>query len=72
MITVTISINGRPIFSTSAVNRGATAFDITRYQITDTKHELLHWPADGAIVLARRMLDAVPDEQVKRLAEAHK
>jgi hypothetical protein len=61
MITVSILINGQPIYTRSAVNRIAE----TGAYILDTGEMIVHDPKDGAIALAHKMLDTI--EEVKSL-----
>ena len=60
MITVTILINGHPIFTRSAINRGQSKRSLrkTRYELDDGS-EILHKREDGAVVLAKKMLDTI-------------
>ena len=64
MITVTILINGNPILTRSAVNKGKHPSGYTRYDLDDGSH-VLHKPKDGAVILAKMMLDSirVPEEE---------
>jgi hypothetical protein len=55
MITVTILINGQPIFTRSAVNKGEQTDGRHRY-IGDDGFELFHHREDGAVPLAIAML----------------
>ena len=66
MITVTILINGQPIYTRSAVNRRR---DIGKY-VVDDGSLIEHNPDDGAVPLAIKMLESIqedPDEIVKRV-----
>lgn len=64
MITVSILINGNPIYTRSAVNVGhvkeATWGKERRcdYELDDGSH-LQHSPSDGAVKLAKMMLDTI-------------
>lgn len=61
MISVTIFINGEPLFARTAVNR----LDEHGVYILDTGERIMHDPADGAIALAIKMLHTIyedPDE----------
>lgn len=61
MITVNILINGQPIYTRSAVNR----LKEHGVYIGDDGTRIEHDPEDGAIVLAKKMLDTIyedPDE----------
>lgn len=61
MITVTISINGSPIFTRSATQElpmqkdGKYPYDI------DTGETVLHHPNDGAVALAKMLLDTITE-----------
>jgi len=65
MITVTISINGKPIYTRSAVN--ISEIDVGPNQINsykvDTGKTIKHLPRDGAVVLAKKMLDTIKEEK---------
>ncbi len=61
MITVTISINGEPIYTRTAVNRLVEH----GIYILDTGERIHHNPEEGAIALAVKMLHTIyenPDE----------
>lgn len=61
MITVSISINGEPLFARTAVNR----LEEHGVYILDTGERIHHNPDEGAIALAHKMLatiEANPDE----------
>lgn len=63
MITVAILINGQPIFARSAVNKGVAqprngSHDRCRYRL-DTGDDIEHYPPDGAVALAIKMLQTV-------------
>ena len=58
MITVVIDINGHTKYARSARNVGEAAGGKCAYRL-DTGDELLHDPKDGAVVLAKMMLDTV-------------
>lgn len=58
MITVTILVNGQPIFTRSAV-RVVTSSPNT-YELDDGSY-LKHEGADGAIKLAKAMLDTIKE-----------
>lgn len=68
MITVSILINGEPIFTRSAVNRGPvegqspTALLKCRYDV-DEGTVLEHHPQNGAVTLAKMMLDTIKEQQ---------
>ena len=61
MITVSILINGEPIFTRTAVNR----LKEHGVYILDTGERIHHTPEDGAVALAHKMLasiEADPDQ----------
>lgn len=58
MITVTILIGGKPIFTRSARNNGETRNGKTLYRCDDNS-EIWHRRKDGAIKLAKMMLDTI-------------
>jgi hypothetical protein len=62
MITVSILINGHPIFTRSAVNQSKKDKDGNTLYKTDCDHIIKHKPDDGAIVLAKKMLDLITEE----------
>jgi hypothetical protein len=65
VLTVSIAINGRPIFTRSVVNRLAEI----GYYVSDDGNLIEHNPADGAVELAVKALRGVyadPDVVVKR------
>jgi len=62
MITVAILINGQPILTRSARNIGL-ANDLTgahKYKVDDGRM-LTHHRGDGALALAKRMLDGIEE-----------
>lgn len=63
MITVSIAINGEPIFARSAVNTGKTLGNgCTVYEL-DCKTKVHHNPESGAIKLAKKMLDKIHESK---------
>jgi len=60
MITVSILINGQPIFTRSARNTDKVKNKKTIY-ILDTGKEILHKRKNGAIKLAKMMLDTIKE-----------
>ena len=58
MITVSISINGRVIYARSARNVGGE--DICKYRLDDGSF-ILHKRKNGAIKLAKKMLDTIKE-----------
>ena len=65
MITVTILINGQPLYTRSAVNVGETSEVNTGRGERRCKYELddgsviHHWRHRGAVALAKMMLDTI-------------
>lgn len=64
MITVTIYINGTPIFTRSAVNMGKKDEKFSKYKV-DTGAWILHDPEEGAVVLATKMLQTIKEPGLK-------
>lgn len=65
MISVSIAINGEPIFARTAVNRLA---EIGKYVVDDGSY-IEHDPKDGAVALAIKMLETIkenPDKVIKQ------
>jgi len=62
MITVAILINGQPIMARSAASIGRhPEYDHwDRYQCDDGS-VILHRPADGAVALAKKLLDTIKE-----------
>lgn len=62
MITVSILINGQPLFTRSAVNilELAERPGTCRYRL-DTGEELVHKRSDGAVSLAIKMLKTIKE-----------
>ncbi len=62
MITVSISINGSPIYTRTAVNIGNDnkRYNVDRYKVDDGEI-IFHDPKEGAIVLAKKMLDTIKE-----------
>ena len=62
MITVTISINGKTIYCRTAVNTGEKINSVdgkfTIYDV-DTGEQINHIRDEGAVVLAKKMLDTI-------------
>jgi len=65
VITVTISINGEAIFTRSAKRVGNGSVD--KY-ITDAGDEIKHKYSNGAIKLAKKMLDTINEKMDKKSA----
>lgn len=66
MITVSILINGNPILTRSAVNKGKLASGLIEYKCDDGS-QILHRPEEGAVKLAKRMLDTIKDKEISSL-----
>lgn len=60
MITVSISINGEPIFARTAVNIGKVSNGFTKYKL-DSGNTVLHKRKEGAVALAKLMLNDIKD-----------
>lgn len=58
MLTVAILINGNPLVARSARNMAKKKGNKTVYK-TDCGTEILHNPDDGAVELAKKMLDTI-------------
>lgn len=64
MISVSIAINGEPIYARSAVNR----IEETGKYVVDDGSFIEHNPDDGAVALAIKMLETIkenPDEVIE-------
>ena len=61
MITVSILINGEPIFTRSAKRLDARIGKNYTYKL-DTGEHITHNYNDGAVVLAKKMLDTIIEE----------
>ena len=62
MITVSILINGNPIFTRSAVNIGKVGNGFHKYKIDDGS-TCLHKQEEGAVKLAKMLLDTIKEQQ---------
>ena len=63
MITVAILINGNPLMARSATNTGIIDKDrggTTIYRC-DTGQDIYHYPSDGAVALAHKLLDTIEE-----------
>lgn len=58
MITVSISINGEPIYTRTAVNR----LKEHGVYVLDTGERIHHNPDEGAVALAQKMLATIADD----------
>lgn len=63
MITVSILINGQPIFTRTAVNKGKPRpeAEYCIYKMDDGKN-ILHAPSKGAVELAIKMLKEIKEQ----------
>lgn len=63
MLGVTVHINGQAIYARTAVNRGEEKESgMVRYE-TDTGETVWHCPEDGAVVLAKKLLDTIKEQK---------
>lgn len=61
MITVSILINGKPIYTRSAVNKGICCDKKTCFYEVDTGETIYHRPDDGVVVLAKKLLETIKE-----------
>ena len=62
MITATIFINGKPIYTRTAVNTGTESSMKRPNEYTlDTGEKIKHVPNKGAVKLAKKMLDTIKE-----------
>jgi len=66
MITVSILINGQPIFTRSAVNKGMVASQVEHKYLLDDGTTLIHKREDGAVKLAIQMLKTIKEQKVAK------
>lgn len=71
MITVNILINGRPIFTRSAVNVGGSSDGECHYDVDDGTR-IVHVRSDGAVKLAKMMLDTIKEPAVTAGAKGNR
>lgn len=64
MITVSILINGQPIFTRSAVNQGSFTAKDCKYKLDDGNY-VIHNPTDGAVKLAIKMLEQIKEREME-------
>lgn len=64
MITVSILINGEPIFTRTARNQSEVNDKKEHLYIVDDGSEIYHARKDGAVKLAKKMLDTIKDENL--------
>lgn len=62
MITVSILINTQPIYTRSATNISKDDNQPQRYRL-DTGEIIYHTQSDGAVELARKLLDTIQEEK---------
>lgn len=65
MITVSILINGQPVYTRSAVNRTPTNNPTSQqavYEVDDGSF-IKHNRKDGAVVLAHKLLDTIKEQK---------
>lgn len=62
MITVTILVNGQPIFTRSGRNQDEMNSKGETKYILDTDEVIYHERSDGAISLAKQMLDTINED----------
>lgn len=62
MITVAILINGNPIVARNAINQGRTNESGDTEYLTDAGVTIWHKREDGAVVLAKRLLDEIKND----------
>lgn len=60
MITVSILINGQPIYTRSATREAGSTDEVCTYKCDDGSI-LVHCYADGAVSLAHQMLDTIKE-----------
>lgn len=60
MITVQILINGEVIYARTAVNKGKANKELSKYEV-DTGETLLHDRNDGAVKLAKKLLETIKE-----------
>ena len=60
MFTISILVNTQPVYTRSCRNTMKEREGKTVY-LTDTGEEVLHDPGEGAVVLAKKLLDTVKD-----------
>lgn len=64
MITVSILINGQPIFTRTAFNQGKPRPEaIYNAYLSDDGKKILHNPDDGAVKLAMKMLKEIKEQK---------
>ncbi len=65
MLSVSICINGQPIYARTAVNQGEQPSGFTKYLLDDGS-TVLHKPEDGAVALAIQLLKTIKEQGVSR------
>jgi hypothetical protein len=66
MLGVTIHVNGTVIYARTAVNRGKPDKNGMVVYETDTGITVRHNPKDGAVVLAKKLLDTIKEQRPER------
>lgn len=66
MITVSISINGEPIFCRTAVNTGKKFKDLSIAYKLDDGEVVRHHPDEGAVPLAIKMLRKIKEQKTSK------
>jgi hypothetical protein len=61
MISVVIFINGNPIMARSAVRQGSENGEGFAEYLVDDGSIVHHWPSDGAVALAKLLLDTIKE-----------
>ena len=69
MLTVAILINGNPIMARSAVNTGKKASGGRIGYKLDTGDIVWHNPANGAVALAKALLETIHEQPSVKLAQ---
>ena len=67
MLTVAILINGQPIMARSAVNTGKTLGDGCVVYEVDDGRKVHHRPGDGAVKLAKKLLDTIKEQKASNV-----
>jgi len=65
MLSVSIALNGEPIYARTAVNQGEQPGGLTEYLIDDGSI-VLHKREDGAVALAIQILQTIKEQGVSR------
>lgn len=62
MLTVAILINGNPIVAKNAINQGRYGEQGKTAYKTDSGEIIYHDPDEGAVVLAKKLLDTIRND----------